>query len=126
VLLDQARVEAVIATTELANARRFYEDRVGLRPEATHASDAEVVYALAGESKLVVYERGGALAPAHTAAHFVVPDVEAAVAELRERGVQFEEYDLPTLKTTNGVATLNGLKFAWFKDPDLNVIGIHD
>jgi hypothetical protein len=55
-----------------------------------------------------------------------VPDVEAAVAELRGRGVQFEEYDLENLRTTDGIATVDGVKYAWFKDPDLNVIAIHD
>lgn len=125
-LADDARVEAVVPTVKLEDARRFYEDRVGLRPDSTHGSETEVAYALAGDSRLVVYERGGIVAPAHTAAHFVVPDVEAAVAELRGRGVQFEEYDLPALKTVDGVATIDGSRFAWFKDPDLNVIGIHD
>jgi hypothetical protein len=85
-----------------------------------------VAYAVGDGSKLVLYELGEILAPAHTVAHLVVPDVEAAVAELRGRGVPFEDYDLPTLRTIDGVATLDGTRFAWFKDPDLNVIAIHD
>jgi hypothetical protein len=126
VLADEARVEAVIPAAKLTYTRRFYEDLVGLRPDGTHVSDSEVIYPLAGDSKLVVYEYGEVVAPAHTAAHFVVPDVEAAVGELRGRGVQFEEYDLPGLETVDGIAMIDGMKFAWFKDPDLNVIGIHD
>jgi catechol 2,3-dioxygenase-like lactoylglutathione lyase family enzyme len=126
VLVDDARVEAVIPSAGLERARRFYEERVGLRPDEMHTSDAEVGYLLGADSKLVVYEYGEIVAPAHTAAHFVVPDVEAAVAELRGRGVRFEEYDLENLRTTDGIATVDGVKYAWFKDPDLNVIGIHD
>jgi catechol 2,3-dioxygenase-like lactoylglutathione lyase family enzyme len=125
-MLAEARVEAVVPTTDLKRARTFYEDVVGLTADGSHASDAEVAYPLGGSSKLVLYEHGQILAPAHTAAHFVVADVEAAVAELRGRGVLFEEYDLPALKTVDGVATIDGSKLAWFKDPDLNVIGIHD
>jgi hypothetical protein len=51
--------------------------------------------------------------------------VRATVNGLRERGVVFEEYDLPRLKTEDGVATVGNLSFAWFRDPDGNVVGIH-
>jgi hypothetical protein len=76
----------------------------------------------------MVYERPGPLNPAehHTVAHFVVDDVHAAVRELRERGVVFDEYDLPELKTQDGVAKVAGRDFAWMRDPDGNVLGVHD
>jgi catechol 2,3-dioxygenase-like lactoylglutathione lyase family enzyme len=125
-MFAQARVEAVVPTTNLERARSFYEGLVGLEPDGSHAANAEVAYAVGDGSKLVLYELGQILAPAHTVAHLVVADVAAAVAELRGRGVDFEDYDLPTLKTVDGVATLDGARFAWFKDPDLNVIAIHD
>jgi catechol 2,3-dioxygenase-like lactoylglutathione lyase family enzyme len=125
-MFAEARVEAVVPTTSLKRARSFYEDRVGLEPDESHDANSEVAYPVGDGSRIVVYELGEVLAPAHTVAHLVVADVEAAVAELRGRGVPFEEYDLPTLRTVDGIATVGASKFAWFKDPDLNVIAIHD
>lgn len=56
---------------------------------------------------------------------FMVPDIEAEMAELRQRGVRFEEYDLPGFRTVDGVATRpNGTRMAWFKDTEGNLIGL--
>lgn len=64
--------------------------------------------------------RGG-----HTQAGIEVPDIEAAVAELKSRGVVFEEYDMPDLKTVEGIATESGGdKAAWFKDSEGNLLGL--
>jgi catechol 2,3-dioxygenase-like lactoylglutathione lyase family enzyme len=54
----------------------------------------------------------------------VVRDVEATVAELRGKGVTFEEYDLPGLKTVDGIAELGGVRGAWFKDPEGNILSV--
>ena len=62
----------------------------------------------------------------HSAAHFRVDDVAATVGELRARGVAFDEFDLPGLKTEDGVAMVGGRHFAWFRDPDNNVLAVHD
>jgi catechol 2,3-dioxygenase-like lactoylglutathione lyase family enzyme len=51
-------------------------------------------------------------------------DVEAAVADLRAKGVTFEEYDLPGVKTVNGIAELGGTRGAWFKDPEGNILSV--
>ncbi len=74
----------------------------------------------------MLYEWVGTITRSHTVAHFIVDDVPATVAELRARGVRFDEYDLPVIELTDGVATIGGHRHAWFKDADLNVIGIHD
>jgi hypothetical protein len=58
--------------------------------------------------------------------HFVVDDVAATVRELRARGVLFDDYDMPELKTVDGVATVADHRFAWFRDPDDNVLGVRD
>lgn len=55
---------------------------------------------------------------------FAVDDVEATATSLRESGVVFEEYDLPNLKTENGVASIGSIKAAWFKDPDGNLLAV--
>lgn len=66
------------------------------------------------------HARGGDQSPIS----FAVDDVEETVASLRENGVVFEDYDLPTLKTENGVATIGSVKAAWFKDPDGNLLAV--
>jgi catechol 2,3-dioxygenase-like lactoylglutathione lyase family enzyme len=124
-MLDDARVEAIITTSKLSRARSFYEDTLGLRPSGEHTPGLDVVYECGQATRLLVEETPHPLTPARIAAHFIVDDVRAAVRELRGRGVVFEEYDLPELKTVDGVARVGELDFAWFKDPDLNVIGIH-
>jgi len=55
---------------------------------------------------------------------FEVDDVEMAVKELRDRGIVFEEYDFPGLKTVDGIAEIQGAKGAWFKDPDGNILAV--
>jgi len=132
-MLADARVEATVPTVDLDRAREFYEARLGLRPAGTRwatpgaiAPGREVLYECGAATRLLLYERPSAGHAEHTLAHFTVADVEAAVDELRGRGVTFEEYDLPNIKTVEGVARAGNLKAAWFKDPDGNVIGIHN
>ena len=56
--------------------------------------------------------------------HFDVPDLEETMQDLRSRGVVFEEYDFPGLKTVNGIADMGGERSAWFKDPDGNILNV--
>ena len=60
----------------------------------------------------------------HTLGAFMVQDIDATVAELRGKGVTFEDYDLPGLKTVNGIAELGGIRGAWFKDPEGNILSV--
>jgi catechol 2,3-dioxygenase-like lactoylglutathione lyase family enzyme len=125
-MLAEARVEAAVPTSKLSRGREFYEGLLGLEPAGAHTPNVDVIYECAGGTRLLVYEHPGTVRPARTAAHFVVDDVPATVRELRGRGLRFDDYDLPELKTVDGVATVGELRFAWFRDPDNNVIGIHD
>ena len=61
----------------------------------------------------------------HTLASWEVSDVRAAVDQLRSRGVRFEDYDLPQVKTEDGIATAGDYQKAWFRDPDGNILRIH-
>jgi catechol 2,3-dioxygenase-like lactoylglutathione lyase family enzyme len=124
-MLGDARVEATVPVLDLELSRGFYEGKLGLDPAGAYVPDVEVLYGLAGGSTLLVYVHSTMIASAHTAANFIVADVRATVEALQERGVVFEEYDLPTLKTVDGVANVRGKDFAWFKDPDRNILGIH-
>ena len=126
-LIASGRSEATLPTTDLRAARRFYGDVLGLPASGAHAEGVDLVFTV-GNTHLVVYERPGPLQPAahHTVAHFVVDDVHVVVRELREGGVEFDEYDLPELKTQDGIAKVAGRSFAWMRDPDGNVLGVHD
>jgi hypothetical protein len=78
-----------------------------------------------GGTLLEVYERPTAGEAQHTLASWEVGDLRAAVDQLRNRGVRFEEYDLPEVKTEDGISTTGDLQEAWFRDPDGNILRIH-
>jgi catechol 2,3-dioxygenase-like lactoylglutathione lyase family enzyme len=123
--LAQARAEATVPSRDLDDARDFYERVLGLQPAGEHAPGVDVLYECGGGTRVLLYEWSGTAIPSHTVVHFAVDDVAATVRELRDRGVVFEEYDMPELRTVDGVAEVNGRRFAWFKDPSLNTIAIH-
>jgi catechol 2,3-dioxygenase-like lactoylglutathione lyase family enzyme len=125
-MLDDALVEATVPVARLSRAREFYEGVLGLSPGGSHRPDVDVFYVLGGGTRLALIEELEPMRPPRSAAHFVVEDVDATVRELRARGVEFDEFDLPRLKTVDGVATVGERRFAWFKDPDNNVLAIHD
>ena len=125
-MLADARVEATVPTTDLERAAQFYGDVVGLRPGGSLPPRSDLIYELAGGATLLVYEHDSAPPPRLTFVHFVVDDVAGTVRDLRARGVPFDEYDLPELKTEDAVATVGDHHFAWFRDPDDNVLEIRD
>lgn len=118
-LFDQ-RVHAVLPVPDVEAARPFYEGTLGLQPYAIVPN--AILYQAGGGSIFAISKSGGKPSGAHTQMAFTVPDVPAAVAELRARGVTFEEYETP--KTIDGVARMAFGTAAWFKDPNGNTIGI--
>ena len=125
-MLDQARICAIVPVSDLDRAIGFYRDDLGLRLVDRNADlpdNPEAVFE-AGDGMLFVYKSAAAGEGRATVAAFVVTDLDAAMAEMRERGVTFEEYDFPGLKTENGVATLGSVRAAWFKDPDGNILAV--
>ena len=113
----------VVVVDDIDRAIIFYRDKLGLEVHRMDDAPDSAYVELGGGSGLVLYKstfrRGDT-----TAATFVVDDVESAVRELRSRGVTFEDYDQPGLKTVNGVATMGQMKSAWFKDSGGNVIAV--
>jgi catechol 2,3-dioxygenase-like lactoylglutathione lyase family enzyme len=124
-MLTDARITAVVPTTDLARAREFYGGTLGLEETGASTPGQEVIYRCGGDSTLEVYERPGACAAEHTLASWEVPDVRAAVDELRGAGVRFEDYDQPEFRTEDGVATAGDFQAAWFRDPDGNILCLH-
>lgn len=122
-MLSSSKCVATVATTDIAVARTFYTETLGL--SARIADENALGFILPDGSGLMVYHRPDHHAPENTAVTFVVADARAEVAELRGRGVIFEEYDLPGLRTTDGIASdESGNAMAWFKDPAGNILGV--
>ncbi|MEA5457140.1 VOC family protein [Sinomonas sp. JGH33] len=107
---------------DIDRARRFYSQTLGLVPTDDTADG--LTYELGQGSRLLVFPSSGKASGDHTQIAFSTADVEAAVEELRSRGVQFEEYDLPGLKTVNGIADMGGRRSAWFHDSEGNLLAV--
>jgi catechol 2,3-dioxygenase-like lactoylglutathione lyase family enzyme len=125
-MLKSAHITAIVPVSDVEAAIRFYGETLGLglverRDDLPENREAEF---RAGDGTLLAYESSGAGQSRHTVAGFRVEDVDAVVPALRERGVVFEEYDLPDLKTVDGIAEVGGVRAAWCKDPDGNIIAI--
>jgi catechol 2,3-dioxygenase-like lactoylglutathione lyase family enzyme len=120
-MLD-ARVEAVIPVSDREGAIGFYGSTLGL--ELVKDEPDEIVFEAGHGTKISLYESVGAGQSRATLAAFMVDDLERSVDALRERGLEFEEYDFPKLKTANGIADLGTHRAAWFKDPDGNILAL--
>jgi catechol 2,3-dioxygenase-like lactoylglutathione lyase family enzyme len=125
-VIANARAIAVIPVSNLDQAIEFYEGTLGLPVHQrieTIPQNREARFKL-GQTEFGVYESVGAGQSRATLMAFEVDDVAATVEDLRSRGVTFEEYDLPGLKTEDGIATIGDEKAAWFKDSDGNILAV--
>ena len=113
-----------IAVSDIERARQFYGETLGLKVRDERADG--IRYETGGGTAVLVYPSQFAGTAQSTSMGFEVDDVEKTVGELRDRGVVFEDYDLPGLKTVNGIAELEGIKGAWFKDPDGNILALDE
>jgi predicted enzyme related to lactoylglutathione lyase len=121
-MLKNAPIVPYIPASDVTRARRFYEQKVGLVPREEFAGG--VVYECGDRSWIYLYPTPNAGTSKASQAFWEVDDVEAEVADLKSRGVVFIEYDMPGLKTVNGIATGGGTKAAWFKDTEGNILAI--
>jgi catechol 2,3-dioxygenase-like lactoylglutathione lyase family enzyme len=121
-MLGDHPIHPVLLAKDLAAAREFYHDKVGL--EILTENDAAIVLRCGGGTHLDVTKSTVGTADTQTQASWEVPDLRAEVAELRSRGVEPEEYDMPGLKTEDGVADLGFAFAAWIVDPGGNAHGI--
>ncbi len=123
-MVANRRISAVVCSTDLVKSQAFYEQQVGLKLSPESIKN-HLIFACGDGTTLLVYGRPAANKADHTQVRFWTSDVEADVRQLEARGVIFEDYDFPTLKTVNHVATTAGIgKSAWFKDPDGNTIAL--
>jgi catechol 2,3-dioxygenase-like lactoylglutathione lyase family enzyme len=121
-MLNMGRAVPYIPVSDRGRAIGFYSGTLGL--ELYEETGGDVVFAAAGGTLIGAYVSDHAGKAGHTLAAFFVDDLDATMAELRDRGIYFEEYDFPELKTVDGVADLDGERGAWFKDPDGNILGL--
>ena len=121
-MLKDAALVPYIPVSDVARARRFYEQKVGLKPKEEYAGG--VIYECGKGSWVFMYPSAGAGTSKASTAFWSVEDVAAEVRELKARGVVFEEYDIHGIKTVNSIATAGGAKTAWFKDSEGNILAI--
>jgi len=120
-LWEAAYAEATLPAQDLERAKAFYAERLGMTPTS---EDKVGVHFVVGGTRLRLFKSGGSASGSHTQLALMVGDVAAQVNALRARGLQFEEYDYPNLKTVDGIADLGYAKAAWFKDSEGNLLGI--
>jgi predicted enzyme related to lactoylglutathione lyase len=122
-MLKIKRVGAAMPAQDVKRARRFYEEKLGLKP-SQEQPDGSAMY-MVGDTGFLVFASMGKSSGDHTQMAIDVEDVDEAVRELKGSGVKLEEYDLPDFKTSGGVAELpDGTKGAWFKDTEGNLIAV--
>jgi catechol 2,3-dioxygenase-like lactoylglutathione lyase family enzyme len=108
----------VLAASDIGRARRWYEEKLGLIPEIEEMGSA---WYRTGDSWFLLYPTQAAGTAMNTVAHWTVPDLRGLMAELRGRGVVFEDYDLGEgMVTVDGVLEVGGRMAAWFKDSEGN------
>ena len=122
-MLGSKNAIANIAVRNLDTARRFYEGTLGLKAVGTEGE--ELVSFKSGRSTLYVYRSENAGTNRATAVTWEVgKQVDKLVRELKAKGVAFEHYDMPGLKVEGDVHVGEGMRIAWFKDPDGNILSI--
>ena len=125
-MLSNVALHPTIPAVDIERARNFYEGKLGLRVVKTDPSPGITLEAGEG-TILYIYQREATKAD-HTVVSFTVEDVEAEVSELKDKGIEFEDIEVPAMgiKTVNGIATMDDMKGAWFKDTEGNILAVTD
>ncbi len=121
-MLTDCPIHATLPAIDLERAKQFYSEKLGLSPESE--APGGIFYRCGAGTKFLVFPSGGSASGMHTQMGWTVDDIEAEVANLKARGVVFEEYDSPYLKTIDSVAVTGPIKAAWFKDSEGNLLGL--
>ena len=120
-MLRTAPIRAYIPASNVPRAREFYEKILRLTPKEQYAGG--VIYECGG-AEVFMYPTSNAGTSKASQAYWQVDDVETEVAELKARGVKFEEYDMPGVTMKNSIASAGGAKTAWFKDTEGNILAV--
>jgi catechol 2,3-dioxygenase-like lactoylglutathione lyase family enzyme len=129
-MLENAQVATRLPAQDLDRARAFYSEKLGLEP--VEERPGGLLYRC-GAGEFALFESAGKPSGEHTQMGFEVEDLDSVVEELLDRGVVFEDYDFPGLRTENGIAEVEGNypskggkgeRAAWFRDSEGNLLGI--
>ena len=121
-MLGKADATPMIAVKDLDRARKFYQDTLGL--ETKEAMAGEVLEVKSGGTTIDVYRSEFAGTNKATALTFQVDDIDSEVRDLRGKGIMFEHYDMEGLDQRGDIYVGEGMKTAWFKDPDGNILSL--
>ncbi|MFF0560027.1 VOC family protein [Streptomyces sp. NPDC004266] len=118
-MLSDSPIAAIIPVNDMNRAKQFYSETLGL--SLTKESPEDTRYECGG-TIIGLYETPYGGQAGHTLASWKVDDLDGEMKELRSRGVTFEEYDLPGIKTVDGVVESDTMRGAWFKDSEGNIL----
>jgi predicted enzyme related to lactoylglutathione lyase len=121
-MLQNSPFYAYIPAKDVSRARKFYEEKLGFK--AGQETAGGVVYEFGKGTAAFLYPTPNAGTSRASQAFWQVDDIEREVAELKKRGVKFEDYDMPGMKTKDGIFIGGGAKAAWFKDSEGNILAV--
>ena len=121
-MLGDLPVYPILLSTDMAASRAFYHDRLGL--EVLSQDDERIVLRCGDGTRLLISRSTTGTSDTQTQVAWRVPDIRAAIADLRARGVRIEEYEAPDPVTDDGVADMGHSWAAWFRDPSGNVLAV--
>ena len=121
-MIKDQRTHTTLPAADLGRAKKFYAEKLGLNPSTE--SPGALFYVTGDGTRFTLYPTPNTTRGGHTQMGISVQDIEGAVAELQAKGVTFEEYDFPGLKTVEGVAQTGDVRAGWFKDSEGNLIGL--
>ncbi len=123
-MVSSDRVSAVLCSTDLERSKDFYESKVGLTLSSATIKN-HLVFECGDGTTLLLYGRPSPNKADHTQVRFWSADIAADVAELAQRGVEFDTVEFGDLKMVDHVLTSPGIgRSAWFKDPDGNTLAL--
>ena len=121
-MLKNSKAFSGFSANDIAKEKEFYAGTLGLDVSEAHGL---LTLRLAGGHNVIIYPKPNHVPATFTVINFPVDDVDLAVDELKKRGVRFEQYNLPDLKTDEkGIMRGNGPTIAWFKDPAGNILSV--
>ena len=124
-MLTNAPVTTLLPVKDLNRAREFYEKKLGLKPLGLR-QDGKFQFAGGSGGVIALFPKPEGTKAEHTVVSFQVKNIGKEIQELKQRGVVFENYDFPGLKTVDHVCVLGAEKAAWFKDTEGNYLCIHE
>jgi len=124
-MLTNSHITTILPVVQMDRARRFYEEKLGLVPEEGEHADGSFWMRGGDGSTVALIPRPDRKKAEYTALSFEVANIDSEIKDLEQRGVTFEDYDLPDLKTVNHVYATGDEKCAWLTDTEGNILCLH-